>query len=313
MTLPAATHNLVFLHTPHRQDISDFLTIRNMMTGKAPDIEVTVVSVNDPVSAELVSGLSKRPTLLFSPMPVRLPANVRGRLLAPPQVATKYGEYQTLKDAGFPVPRACLVNTAGQLKEVDIEPLAVIKPNRGLRGRGVNLIRTSLLKQWTREQFGRSESNKHGMVVQQYVDMGPNPTSYRVMTVLGEVIYCIKSIASRRVDHLPVSLSASGVPIASNVDDRVIVLCDDPDVIELGYRIHQRLDFTPVMGIDIVRDAHTNALHVLELNSNGWTWHLSSDHGKDHQRRYGLNRYDQFNALKTITDRLIEETRLKAT
>lgn len=312
MTSTAVTHNLVLLHTPHRQDISDFVTIRNMMLGKAPDIAVSVISVDEPVRAERVAELAKRPTLLFSPMPIDLPPGVRGKLLAPPRVITKYAEYEALKEAGFPAPATILVERHEQLADVRIEPVAVIKPNRGLRGARVNLIRTDLLRQWTPEQLAQSPSNREGMVVQQFIDIGANLTSYRVMTVLGEVIYCIKSVANADVGSMPVDQAGSGVSIASNVEDRVITMCSEEDVIDLARRVHRRIDYAPVLGVDIVRDARTGELSVLELNSNGWTWHLSSDHGKHYQRQYGLNKYDQFNALKTITDRLITETRRQA-
>jgi hypothetical protein len=66
------------------------------------------------------------------------------------------------------------------------------------------------------------------------------------------------------------------------------------------------------MGVDVAREKDTNRLYVLELNSAGMTWHLSSDRGKGAQRRFSLNLYDQFNALKVITDRLILQTRLMA-
>lgn len=305
-------YNLVLLHTPKRQDIGDFLTIRNMMTGKAPDISVTILSVNEQVPSSVFAELSQRPTLLFSPMPISLPSYIRGHLMCPPPTLTKAQEIQKLQDAAFPVPRTSLVNRAEQLQTIDTGPLAVIKPNVGLRGKGVNLIQSDILRRWTADQLARSASNNQGMIVQQYVNTGAQPISYRVMTVLGDVIYCIKSTADSRLDRLPLNVSASGVPIASNVSDRVIVEVQDPDIVELGRRIHRGLDVSPVLGIDLVRDATTQQLYVLELNSAGWTWHLSSDHGKEHQRTYSLNLYDQFNALKTITDGLIRETRAKA-
>ncbi len=67
------------------------------------------------------------------------------------------------------------------------------------------------------------------------------------------------------------NLAIAGVSIASNVDDRVIVMCDEEDVIDLARRIHRRIDYAPVLGVDIVRDVRTRELYVLELNSNGWT------------------------------------------
>lgn len=308
----AVRYNLVLLHTPKRQDIGDFLSVRNMMTGKAPDISVTILSVNEPVSSSVFAELSQKPTLLFSPMPISLPSYIRGHLVCPPQTLTKAQEIQKLRDADLPVPKTYLVNRAEQLQTIDIEPLAVIKPNLGLRGKGVKLIHSDILRRWNADQFGRSNSNNQGMIVQQYVNTGDQPISYRVMTVLGEAIYCIKSTANSRLDRLPLNVSANGVPIASNVSDRVIVEEHDPDIVELGRRVHRTLDVSPVLGIDLVRDATSRELYVLELNSAGWTWHLSSDHGKEHQRTYSLNLYDQFNALKTITDGLIRETRSKA-
>lgn len=307
MSLIKPLYNLVLLHTPGRQDIGDFLAIRNMMVGKAPDIKVSVISTNQQISADVISELAKHPTLFFSPMPIGLPPQLHGKLVCPPPPLTKMEEYRRLAESGLPTPRTRLIENVDELEHVGDEPTVVIKPNRGLRGRGVNLIKTSILKLWTKEEFDRSSSNNRGMLAQQYIEMGGQPTSYRVMTVLGDVIYCIKSTANNAIDHLPLALTRVGMPIASNAGDRVIVEAYDPDVIDLGRKIHQKLSFSPVLGIDMVRDLKTGDLYVLELNSGGWTWHLSSDHGKEHQRKYSLNLYDQFDALKTITNRLIAE------
>lgn len=307
----AAKFNLLLVHTPGKQDVADFLTIRNMMLGKAPDIDVFVVSLGQKIPHQFL-GRSGLPALIFSAMPISLPNTVRGRLLSPPPAATKHDEYIMLKNANLPTPPSCLVTKVEDLLDIDLGEIVVIKPNSGRRGGGVTLIEAASLKTWSRETFEGSPSNRGGMVVQRYVAIRSRPASYRVMTVLGEAVYCAEYIANANVGDMPKGSLAAGVQVASNVDDKVVVEANDADVISLAREVHRALDFTPVMGIDIVRDATTGELYVLELNSAGMTWHLSSDRGKALQRKNALNYYDQFNALKVITDRLIIETRLRA-
>jgi glutathione synthase/RimK-type ligase-like ATP-grasp enzyme len=148
------------------------------------------------------------------------------------------------------------------------------------------------------------------MIVQKYINIGQTPESYRVLTVLGDAVYCAKYISNVNLSSVSQEQLTSGVSVAANVDDRRMELADDPDIVELAKRVHQTLNCTPVMGVDVAREKDTGRLYVLELNSAGMTWHLSSDRGKGAQRKFSLNLYDQFNALKVITDRLILQTRL---
>jgi hypothetical protein len=305
-------YNLLLVHTPGKQDLADFLTVRNMMIGKAPDIEVTIVSSGQPISTDLVSELSKRPTLIFSPMPISFSQELRGKLLVPPSRLKKHDEFRILRRANLPVPETILLTRFEQLADVPFSGRIVVKPNHGLRGHGVRLLAASALKTWSRERFEGSESNKGGMIVQPFINTGPQPSSYRVMTVMGRPIYCDMYISNLNLDTLHAEQLANGVPVASNIDDRTMKQSDEMDVIALAREAHRMLDFTPVMGADIVRCALSGKLYILELNPCGWTWHLSSDPGKESQRKFSLNRYDQFNALKTLADLLIQETRSRA-
>jgi len=63
-----------------------------------------------------------------------------------------------------------------------------------------------------------------------------------------------------------------------------------------------------ILGQDIVRDVDTQALYVMELNSGGWTWHLSSDFGNRFRMQFKLDYYGQFNALEKITSALARFT-----
>lgn len=45
----AGVYNLILRHVPDRQSVSDYMTIKNMMVGRAPDIDVHVVTIASPV------------------------------------------------------------------------------------------------------------------------------------------------------------------------------------------------------------------------------------------------------------------------
>ena len=76
-----AKYNLIIFHVPRRQQLSDFLTIRNMMVGRAPDIDVHIISTAVPIPEDFLSKAAERPSLLFSPMPVRFDPKFRGARL----------------------------------------------------------------------------------------------------------------------------------------------------------------------------------------------------------------------------------------
>jgi len=98
-----AKYNLIIFHVPRRQQLSDFLTIRNMMAGRAPDIDVHVIPTAIPIPADFCRQAAERPTLIFSPMPLRLDPKFRGaRLITCDR--KKSEEVEMLTRAGFPVP-----------------------------------------------------------------------------------------------------------------------------------------------------------------------------------------------------------------
>ena len=85
-------------------------------------------------------------------------------------------------------------------------------------------------------------------------------------------------------------------------------LANDQEILELGERVHRRFPMIPVLGQDIVRDIDTQELYVLELNTSGWTWHLSSNFGNRFRIQFKLDYYGQFNALEKITRALARST-----
>jgi hypothetical protein len=310
-----AKFNLVIFHTPRRQSLSDFTTVREILGSMAPYIDVHIVSPELPAEKDFWVKAVSRPTVMFSPMPEPpdLGPSIRGlRLFAKP--VSKFDEARMLAAAGFPVPLTQKILPGTVLDERIWGPFTVIKPNKSYLGRGISLVRsrdvrwidTKLLPP-TDPRFGQN------LIAQQFVDTGPHVACYRVFTVLGEPVYSVMSKAVQPVPPLSVLASRPvEIAVAANGMERRMSLFDDPDILALARQIHRKLGHTSVMGIDIIRDHVTGKPVVLEMNSGGWTWHLSSDHGIHQQHDQHLDYYAQYNALEVIADALVNVTRSRA-
>jgi len=300
-------YNLLMLHMPKFQDIGDFLTVRNMMLGIAPEIRILIASrINGQMQLpkNALETIDSLPTLIFSPAPVNVPDRFRGTRLISKGVP-KMKEYELLAREDLPFPKSKYISTLSDLDDVDLGERFVIKPNKGGQGKDVILVTAAACKDTVRSRFGENDLD---LIAQKSINTGPRPASYRVFSVLGEVIYCVK-YESRAVDVEQSIAETNFAPIAANLKhDRFMELADDQEIIELGERVHRRFPMIPVLGQDIVRDIDTQELYVLELNTSGWTWHLSSNFGNRFRMQFKLDYYGQFNALEKITRALARST-----
>lgn len=307
------TYNLILYHVPERQCVSDFMTIRNIMVGRAPDIRVDILSTASTVPADFWPMAAARPSLIFSFADLRLNAPVRGARLISHSL-TRLEETELMTAAGFAVPETRLITPETRLDEVEWGPFTVIKPNRGMRGRGIRLVRTRDIR-WTDTTALPKDNPHHGqqLLAQRFVDTGPFVTCYRVMTVLGRPIYCVASTAVEKRPELDIAgTDMIDIAVAANGMTRKMALSNESEIIDVATSLHAKLPHLPVMGVDIIREHGTGRLFTLEFNSHGLVWHLSSKLGFSQQRDNGIDYYRQFNALSTIADALIEATRKRA-
>lgn len=303
-------YNLILIQVPKRQQLSDFQTIRNMMHGRASDIDVHVLSTAEAPPQGFWQKMAERPSLIFSPIPVPLDPRLRGARLMATNIP-KSEEVRRLRIAGFPVPETMAITPDLRLDAAKWGPFTVVKPEAGYRGRGVALKRTRFVRWFDTYRLPESDPRRgQSLLAQRYIHTGARPTCYRVMTVLGRIIYAMRSTASEDLPRFdPQGEDDIDIEVAANGVARRLELIDDAEILALAGNIAAKLTFVPVFGIDIIREAGSGRLYVLELNSGGRTWHLSSDHGLGHQRDHGLDYYGQFNALGQITDALIAATR----
>jgi hypothetical protein len=295
---------------PH---ISDYLTVRHMMRGPAPDIDIFVVAHNAALPPDFWTRVAERPTLIFAPMPMDLPTSARGtRIMA--QSSSKAEQAEWFFKADLPHPQTKLIEPDTTLDETSWGPFTVMKPNGGSNGRGVRLVRTRHLT-WRHPDTWPMKDDRRGrkLVAQQFVNTGPHCRCHRVLSVLGYPVYSIVSQVGGNLELPdPAGTDEIDLNVAIQTDDRAIQLSYDEEVLSLTRSIHQKFSHLPALGVDIIREHETGRLFILEMHPGGGSWHLSSEFGLKQQRDHGLDYYGQFNALGTIAKALIDTTRAMA-
>jgi hypothetical protein len=257
--------------------------------------------------------LARRPTLLFAIGPLRHFAPLRGCVRASHWIP-KSEECAALERAGVAVPRWALL-TPDEVPDLsEFGPYVVVKPNAGGRGADVKVYRRGRVRWKPRvAEIGRNAGDED-RIVQEFIYTGPWPTSYRVVTLFGTPLVAYRIDADRDRPGLPSRYGfgdvTGGAPtIVSNSRGCRIVLDSDPDVIQLAESAHAALPDHPLLGVDILRDADTGALYVLELNTIGWTWHFSTPDARRVARETGGDPYAQMNGLERAARVLARKAR----
>jgi glutathione synthase/RimK-type ligase-like ATP-grasp enzyme len=278
------------------------------------------------VPVTLRNSVSRReagalPTLIVSPGPLESFRPLRGKVYQGSQVP-KFEEIKRLRAAGVPVPRTAVLTPDLNLDPAEWGELVVLKPTdipTSSRGKGINLVRTSRVRYKQPEEYPPDHPGRLGpMMVQQYIDTGEKLTGHRVLTFFGEPLctHFSRSSAARvgpsasdeQIENAIVAMQAGG--------DRERILTIDEEVIALARRAHAALPEIPLKGCDIIREASSGRLYVLELNSGGNTWHFSSDFATHirhyHGSEFVLRQRQQFDAMRTAARVLVDRVRSEA-
>ena len=182
--MPDYDCNLVIVHTPSLQALSDFTTIRSLIAARAPEIEVFVVTNGQRHSVTRKRAALRR-TLVFSPVPIREFSPLRGKVHACRRLG-KLEEVERLASAGLRIPETVLLDPATRLDAVEWGPFTVLKPNGGRQGQGVRLQRTRVVRGIDPNSWPVDDP-RHGqpMLAQRFIDTGPFAQSHRVFVVFG--------------------------------------------------------------------------------------------------------------------------------
>jgi hypothetical protein len=297
---PAGTRrcNLVLIANTTAGHHFDFPKVQRFIGESSPNVRTVVWQ--DGGYRYRRWQLAARPTMVFSPVPLKTFAPVRGRVFAGNSL-TKSQEYAALEAAGVPIPRYRILSESDS-RPADLEALGkyvVVKPNSGGRGAHVKIVRSS------RAHWKPIESTISGksdtLLAQEFIYTGAWPLSYRVTTLFGQVLWALKVEAN----HTRSALEAAdgfdrtpGLSVVSNSKGCVMSLCNDEEVIGFAEAAHAAFPDIPLLGIDVLRRPGDGRLFVIEVNASGWVWHFSSPLGLRAQAEFGFNFESQFDGLR---------------
>ncbi len=292
-------------------DHADFERIAAQIRREAPDVHPSVVTDSDHNLLRVRLALTRRPTLVYSSAPLR---RFRPLLAAVLQGSeqSKVDELRALERAGVPVPRWKLVSRDETPDVSGFGPYVVMKPDGAGRGADVRIVRRERVG-WLEPRTQMAATTQR-WIAQEFVYTGAWPVSHRVLSLCGTPLYAYRAEADRSkqpIRHAEDFGSGGRNIVASHIGCS-FALCDDPDLLELASRAHRAFDGIPLLGVDILRDAITRKLSVLEVNSSGKVWGFSSERGRAMQERLGARYETQFDGLSRAARVLADETRRRA-
>jgi glutathione synthase/RimK-type ligase-like ATP-grasp enzyme len=213
--------------------------------------------------------------------------------------------------AGIPVPKWTVIMPETRLDPATWGPYVVEKPEAGRVGAFVRIRRTGRVRYAPPDSYPAQHHGRKGpMIVQRFIYTGERPTSYRVFTFFGETLLCYRQWSlhgyplASRWDFK----STGGISIVSNVKDMKVALDNDEEVIALAERTHREaFDEFPLLSVDIVRDADTGELFVLEAHTRGG-WMFSRPDGLSIQADNKINFESQFDGIEKAAQILARET-----
>ena len=307
--------NLVLvLWTEHPATESDLRAIVERVPQINPDVQAFLVRHHKIDQLKLFRTW-REPTLSVSFFRLQKRKLLPGRFLCG-QYLHKHGEYARLDAAGIPVPPWTLITQDTRLDPAVWGPYVVEKPAMGRQGANIRIRRTTRLGYVPPESLPEGHLGRTGpMIAQQFIYTGEWPTSYRVITLFGRALLCYRQVT--RSNSAPLRgrwdfKASGGMSIVSNTMRMTAELANDSDVIALAERAHREAFFDfPVLAFDIIRDAETGAVYVLECHAQG-SWMFTSDTGVGIERANNIDFRSQFDPIEKAAQILARETVLRA-
>ena len=324
--------NLILIHRgpEYRADFSEIA-----QKVEALDPSITTYVLDHKTRTRLTDSAWQRPTLvvsLFSEFALRVE---RGTIIRS-HVIDKIVQAETAIAAGLRVPAVQRFRFGMWLDPIIFGDYVVLKPgDPALTSKGsVQLFRRNRLAAMKPSDFPSDHPifrDKHGYLVQRFIDTGRYPTYNRVLTFLGKPIYMANGALTEPRPELNSSnsiLESARIAIQSGVPKRSWGV--DDDVVDMANKVGAAFPEAPLLAIDIIREQTSGRLYFLECNPGGNTWHFSSlqagglkirmllgeahKYGRKKALALGRRRMiDQTRAFDIVAQALVERTRTSAT
>lgn len=319
----AIERHLILVHTPGDQDIRDWQQISRTVSEIAPDIEVFIARNDLPCSVTRRQAAT-RPTLVVSPGQLLQFRPMRGKIYAGSPMP-KLEQVARFRAAGVSTPQSVEITPDVVLPEAVFGSHVVVKPAHSLASGGTHmtLMRREAVRFQPRESYPDNHPGRQGpMYAQRFVDTGPFVSHYRVLTLFGEPLLAFKTTS--QVERPPLdapddvlataqvkATRSGGIPLRRE-------FFRDSDILAIARQTYLALPEIPLQAVDIVKDAASGDLFVLEANPGGNTWIFSKRSGSGVSTAtlaaaLGVERLsDQFDALTTAARVLVERTKSAA-
>lgn len=307
----SGTLNLVLvLWSEHAETRAHLEEIAALVPGFDPAVRATVVSHHKRDQLRLLP-LWLQPTLCVSFLALDRRKLLPG-FLATGKRMYKHLEYQRFDKAGIPLPKWTLIGPETRLDPAEWGPYVVEKPAAGRLGANVRIRRTSRVRHKAPDSLPSDHYGRMGpMLAQQYVYTGEWPASYRVITMFGEVLMCCHQVTRTRGEPLKGRFdfhATGGHSIVSNTREMKVTLVEDEEIIAFAARAHRAaFPEIPVLSFDIIRDAESGDLYVLECHPHG-SWMFTADMGREIETANGIDFRKQFGATERAARILAEHT-----
>ena len=324
---PVTRRNLILIHRGPAY-ARDFETIAGKVMARDGGIAVHLRTGSVPT--DLAAGAWQHPTLTVALMSRFRLAIRRGPVLHSHQVE-KLTQQEIFRRHGIATPPALPFRFGMKLDPIIFGDLVVLKPmslHLTSKGEGIHLLRRKQAEGLRPDDFPAGHLiriDRRGYVVQRFIDTGEYVADHRIATFLGRVLYANCATARQRRPALhPAIPNLTENTISGLVQQSDWRWHADPDVLELARKVHAAFPDIPLLGTDILREAATGKLYVLECNPGGNTWHFSSPTGREWQMKMGRSLgatgknaeaigrkmlLEQFGAFDVAAEALVEKTR----
>lgn len=297
--------NLIFFCYPKKGAIDEFREVARRIAETNPDVAPYVYTTDaDPRSFVGTLGRAFRPTLAIEMDRPKFAWLLRGRRFHHQRGIGKADELRRLEAAGLAVPKWTVLTPDTRLGREEWGAYVVVKPVFSRRGAFVWIRKVGRVRYQPPSDFPADHPGRRGgMIAQKFIYTGEWPTAYRVLTYFGSPIVAVRYDGRRDLPALEDENAfhgSGGRSIVASAKGCTISCTADAEILDVARRASAPFPDVPSLGVDIVREAATGKLYVLEVNPGGDSWMLSSGAGRQIQAQFGLDFYAQFGALDII-------------
>jgi hypothetical protein len=277
--MPKKNYTLIVVHRPGPEYEADFREICAKV--EALDPQIAAYPTDALSQAPISDGEWQKPTLVVSLLEAWSFRVMRGTVLCNYEI-DKLVQTQILRKAGLPTPPDMPFSPGMRLDPILFGEFVLLKPmnlRMTSKGVGIQVMRRTKLEKLRPFDLPLDHPlrrDRRGYIVQKLVNTGEFPTSYRVTTFLGELIYALRyqSLVPSPDLASPDSIIEAGN--FSQKGERRMELFENTELFSLARKVAGAFEMVPLLGIDFVRDSKSSQPYVLEVNAGGNTWHFAS-------------------------------------